>query len=192
MTLRHLKSPKWSAALLVLSLSVVRAAALDITRSADDYFHGGAMHYLSNNVPAALNVVTNGLQQYPGDEKLQKLEALLKQQQQQQGKDQQDQQKQQEKDQQSQQDKLQSKQDQPDKPEQQPKEDQQPQQNAGQPEQQKDQDAKGQPAGAEEQPQEMTPEQALRVLDSTKGDEQVLPLKPAQPPPQSNQKLKDW
>jgi Ca-activated chloride channel family protein len=194
MTLRPLKSLKWSAALLALSLSVVRAAALDITRSADDYFHGGAMHYLSNNVPAALNVVTNGLQQYPGDEKLQKLEALLKQQQQQQqqDKDQQDQQKQQEKDQQSQQDKQQSNQDRPDKSEQQQKEDQPPQQNAGQPEQQKDQNAKAQPAGAEEQPQEMTPEQALRVLDSTKGDEQVLPLQPMQPPPQSNQKLKDW
>src|ERR1044072_4214476 len=62
----------------------------------DDFFHGGAMAYLSNNIPTALERVTNGLALYPNDEKLKKLEALLKQQQeqnqQQQNQDQQDQQ----------------------------------------------------------------------------------------------------
>ena len=82
------------------------AAAIDITKSAEDYFHNGAMAYLSNNIPAALNVVTNGLEQYPGDEKLKKLEALLKQQQQEQNQNQnQDQQQEQQKsDEQKQQD----------------------------------------------------------------------------------------
>ena len=51
---------------------------------AEEYFHGGAQLYLSNNIPAALETVTNGLQRFPQDEKLKKLYELLNQQQQQQ------------------------------------------------------------------------------------------------------------
>ena len=88
------------------------AAALDITKSAADYFHGGAMAYLTNNIPAALDVVSNGLVQFPDDEKLKKLEELLKQQQQQNQQDQQDQNKEQNQDQKDQQNKQDQKQDQ--------------------------------------------------------------------------------
>src|SRR5471030_2130494 len=51
---------------------------------ADDFFNGGAQLYISNNIPAALEKTEAGLQFYPNDEKLKKLEQLLKQQQQQQ------------------------------------------------------------------------------------------------------------
>src|ERR1051325_3084319 len=79
----------------------------------DDFFHGGAMAYLSNNIPAALERVTNGLAIYPNDEKLKKLEELLKQQQQQNQQQQnQDQQQNQQKNDQSKQDQKNQKQDQ--------------------------------------------------------------------------------
>jgi hypothetical protein len=193
MTSQHLKRlSAWL--LLVCGLTALHVAAIDITKSADDYFHGGAMSYLSNNIPGALNVVSNGLEQFPDDEKLQKLEALLKQQQQQQqqqqNQNQQDNQQQnqdQQKDQQQPQDQSQSDKDQHSK--------QDDQQQNQQPDQQKDQqaqqNAEGQ-AGDTADQRQMTPDQALRVLDSAKGDEQVLPLQKLQPPPPSNRKLKDW
>ena len=49
---------------------------------ADDFFNGGAQLYISNNIPAALERTESGLKIYPDDEKLKKLEELLKQQQQ--------------------------------------------------------------------------------------------------------------
>jgi Ca-activated chloride channel family protein len=176
------------APLLLTLLAAGPANAFDMTKSADDYFHGGAMSYLTNNIPQALNVVSNGLNQYPDNEKLKKLEALLKQQQQQQQNEQTQQQQDQQQDQQ-QQNQDQQNQQQPSKPDQekeQPNQDQ-PQQNSGKPEDQ--QNAQTQQSGAD-QPQEMTPEQALRLLDSTKGDESVLPLQKVQPP--ANRPFKDW
>lgn len=201
MTSRPLNSRKQLFLLIAVLLPALWAVAIDITKSADDYFHNGAMSYLSNNIPAALNVVTNGLEQYPNDEKLKKLEALLKQQQQQQQDQQnqqqnQDQQKdqqqsdskdQKDKDQQSKQDQQQQQSQQQD----QQKNDQESQQKAGQSGDKEKQDAQGQAANASDRQQEMTPEQALRVLDSTKGDEKVLPLQQQVPPP-SGQKIKDW
>src|SRR5690349_17556137 len=67
---------------------------------ADDFFHSGALSYLSNNIPHALEVVTNGLRFYPNDPKLKKLEELLKQQNQQQQQQNQQQQNQSKQDQQ--------------------------------------------------------------------------------------------
>jgi membrane protein involved in colicin uptake len=174
-------------AFLLISMLISSASAFDMTKSADDYFHGGAMYYLSNNIPAALGVVTNGLNQYPDSEKLQKLEALLKQQQQnQQEQQQQDQQKEQQDQPQQNQD-QQNQQQQPDQQKEQPPKDQSAQQNSGKPEEQ--QNAQAQQSAAEQQ-QEMTPEQALRLLDSTKGEEAVLPIQKAQPP--ANRPFKDW
>ena len=49
---------------------------------ADDFFNSGAQFYISNNIPAALERAEIGLKLYPDDEKLKKLEELLKQQQQ--------------------------------------------------------------------------------------------------------------
>ncbi len=51
---------------------------------ADDFFNSGAQFYISNNIPSALEKTEEGLKFYPSDEKLKKLEELLKQQQQQQ------------------------------------------------------------------------------------------------------------
>ena len=69
---------------LLISLNLLLALpAVHAQQTADDYFHGGAISYLSNNIPHALAVVTNGRAIYPEDSKLKKLEELLKQQQQQ-------------------------------------------------------------------------------------------------------------
>ena len=48
-----------------------------------------------------------------------------------------------------------------------------------------------QQAAAAQQGEQMTPEQAMRVLDTTKGDEKILPVQ-MEKPPQSDKKLKDW
>ena len=86
---------------------------------AGDFFNGGAQLYISNNIPAALERVEMGLKTYPDDEKLKKLEQLLKQQQQQN----QQQQNQQQQNQQNQQ--QQSQNDQQKKSDEQKKQDQQ-------------------------------------------------------------------
>jgi len=203
MTSRRHNIPSQSLTLLAALLFAVRATAIDITKSPDDYFHNGAMAYLSNNIPAALNVVTNGLLQYPDDEKLKKLEELLKQQQnQKQKQDEQksDQQKQQDQQkdqsQQSNQDdqqKPQDKQDQQKSDEQKQKEEQDKQKQGQQPkpDEQKNSGEQQQAAASDQKPEQMTPEQAMRVLDTTKGDEKVLPVQMAKPP-QTDKKLKDW
>src|SRR5271154_5091724 len=49
---------------------------------ADDFFHAGAQFYISNSIPQAREQVDMGLKLYPNDEKLKKLDELLKQQQQ--------------------------------------------------------------------------------------------------------------
>jgi superfamily II DNA/RNA helicase len=197
MTSPHHRSNRLFAPLLGLILLAWRTSAIDITKSPDDYFHSGAMAYLTNNIPAALNFVTNGLEQYPDDEKLKKLEALLKQQQQQQQKQQQNQD--QKQDQQKQQDQKkdqsqQSKQDDKQKSdEQKQKEDQDKQRQAQQPnpDDKKDSGEQQQAAASSQKPEQMTPEQAMRVLDTTKGEEKVLPIQVAKPPP-TDKKLKDW
>src|ERR1035437_152138 len=68
---------------------------------ADDFFHRGAQFYISNNIPEAKKAVGDGLTFYPDDDKLKKLDELLKQQSQSQSQSQnsKDQQKQDQKDQ---------------------------------------------------------------------------------------------
>jgi Ca-activated chloride channel family protein len=180
---------------------------------ADDFFNSGAQFYISNNVPAALERVEGGLKAYPDDEKLKKLEQLLKQQQQQQ------QQNQQQQNQQNQQ--QQSKNDQQKKSDEQKKQDQQQQNQQQNPQQQKqDQQNQADQKKAEEQkqqeqkqdsgdkskdekqaqqqqgqpvkPGEMTPEEAKHLLDAQKDNEQVLQLKPKDKPEQSQRPVKDW
>lgn len=199
---------------LLLSLSLLLCAAQNICaqlRPADDFFHSGAQFYISNNVPKAKEQVDLGLKHYPDDEKLKKLDELLKQQQQsqsQQNQQQQEQQKQQEqsksqdskdqKDQQSQDKQDQQKQDQKDqekKSDEQKKEEEQKQQ-----EQQKSAADKKDEQKPEDKPDEgrpvkagqMTPEEAKRLLDSQKGNEQFLQLKPQEKPKDPQRKTKDW
>jgi hypothetical protein len=182
---------------LLLSLSLplltlCRAAA----ETADEFFHGGAQSYLSNNIPGALEVVTNGLQRFPKDVKLQKLYELLNQQQQQQQQDQENQEQQQ-----------QPQKDQPQKPEEQQQQEpqaqqDQPQKDSPAPPQQDKRDSERPPqkpgkqkAGTEAPPvaaHEMTPEEAKQLLDAQKGEEQVLIFPPPGEPKSRTKQLKDW
>jgi hypothetical protein len=155
--------------LFLLSLSVLIGFTARAQQSADDFFHGGAMFYLSNNIPSAKEVVTNGLQRFPEDEKLKKLWELLNQQQQQQQNEQkQDEKKQDEKKQE--QDQKQQQQD------------------------QKSQESKGDEKKEQKEMQAhaMTPEEAKQLLDAQKGEEQVLQFRPKDEPRNRSKKLKDW
>ena len=151
---------------------------------ADDFFNGGAQFYISNNIPAALERVESGLKIYPDDVKLKKLEQLLKQQQQQSRQNQKNQQNQ-------------------SKQSQQKNQESQPQKSGGQQNQQPNQPNQPQPQnnpGENKQAQqasamkgrEMTPEEAKRLLDAQKGDEQFLQLKPRGKPEDQNRPIKDW
>jgi len=191
---------------LLLCATSLRAQYLP----ADDFFNGGAQLYISNNIPAALERTEAGLKIYPGDGKLQKLEKLLKQQQQSQQNQQNQQQQQQQQQNQSQQSKSdqqknqqnqqnqqqqnseQQKQDQQNqnKPDQQKKEDQQKQQQNSSADQQqkKDQPQSGEPAKLGE----MSPEEAKRLLDAQKDNEQLLKWQPPDKPRDPNRPVKDW
>jgi len=176
---------------------------------ADDFFDSGAQFYISNNIPAAKQQVDTGLKIYPNDEKLKKLEELLKQQQQsqnsqsQQNQQNQSQQNQSQKNQRSQQ-QLNQQQSQQNSQEQ-PKQDSQNQSGEKKDGRQKqaeqkssgekkngekpgNQNDEGQPVAAGQ----MTPEEAKRLLDAQKGDEQILQLKPQGKPEQSQHPIKDW
>jgi hypothetical protein len=135
--------------------------------TAENFFNGGAQSYLSNSVPKALEIVTNGRALYPDDAKLKKLEELLKQQQQQQQQ------------QQNQQNQSQS----------QKNQQQQQQQNQQSQQQQQKQEQGGQ---QQQQPGQMTRAEAERLLDSQKGNESALVFKPAAKPEDQNRKFKDW
>ena len=197
---------------LLLSVSLLLPAWQTArAQSADDFFNRGAHSYISNNIPQALESVQSGLKHYPDDVKLKKLYKLLKQQSQQQSQNNQSQQNQQN---QSQPQKSNSGQNQPPqnqpqsrqnsqppqpkqnepnqsarKNEEQPK--QQPQQKSGEQqggEKPENQNGQGQPVAAGQ----MTPEEARRLLDAQKGDEQVLQWKPQGRPEEQNRRIKDW
>lgn len=157
--------------LLLFATLGVRA---QINESADDYFNGGAQYYISNNIPDALKRVETGLKIYPEDVKLKKLEELLKQQQ-----NQQKQQQNQSQNQKSQSQNQQQKQN----PTPQQQQSQQNQQNQANSQKQQEQQA---------QAQAMTPEEAKRLLDAQKGNEQLLKFNSQNQPQNANPPLKDW
>lgn len=182
--------------LLLLPLVFAAQKACAQLAPADDFFNSGAQLYISNNIPAAKERVESGLQLYPNDEKLQKLEKLLKQQQQQQSQSQQNSSSQKNQQQPSQQNSQEQKNqsEQKQNPADQKKDEQQKQaeqkkssaenSNGGKKE---NQNGEGQTAAGQ-----MTPEEAKRLLDAQKGDEQVLQLKPQGKPENQNKPLKDW
>jgi Ca-activated chloride channel family protein len=198
---------------LLISLSLLLIAAQKLCAQlapAEDFFNGGAQLYISNNIPAALERVEMGLKTYPEDEKLKKLEQLLKQQQQQNQQQQNQQNQQQQNDQQKKSDE-QKKQDQQQKQDQkkdsqQQKQDEQKQNQSDQKkdaeqkqaEQKKDSGDKpkdekpDQQQGQPVKPGQMTPEEAKRLLDAQKGNEQLLQLKPENKPRDSRRPVKDW
>ena len=167
---------------------------------ADDFFNGGAQLYISNNIPAALERVESGLKTYPDDVKLKKLEQLLKQQQQQNQQQQNQQNQQQKQDQQksqpqpNQQSSQQNSQDEQKQADQKKDEQQKQQEQQKQSAQKKDgekpedKNAEGQPV----KPGEMTPEEAKRLLEAQKGNEQLLQLKPPEKPRNNSRPVKDW
>ncbi|MEI7535460.1 MAG: hypothetical protein WCK57_13920 [Verrucomicrobiae bacterium] len=189
-----------SLSLLLLCVAPKAGAQL---APAEDFFNSGAQAYISNNIPAALERVEMGLKTYPDDVKLKKLEELLKQkqqQQQQQNQSQQqksdDQKNQQQQNQQQKNSDDQKKQDEQKKDQSDQKKDEQQKQpeqpkpaddkkNGDKPENQK---GEGQPV----KPGEMTPEEAKRLLDAQKGNEQIFQLKPDGKPRDPNRPVKDW
>ena len=63
---------------LLLSISLFALLSHKLcAQSADDFFHGGAQSYLSNNVAGAREEVDKGLKLFPDDIKLKKLDELL-------------------------------------------------------------------------------------------------------------------
>jgi Ca-activated chloride channel family protein len=169
-----------------LAVLLLLAAWAAHAQSAGEFFNGGAQLYISNNIPAALGKVEDGRKLYPDDVKLKKLEELLKQQSQQQ-QSQQNQQQQNQQNQQQKQDSQKSQQDQqaqnqPGKPA-----DQQPSPKEQQKEKSEAQKEQKQAAG-----QEMSPEEAKRLLDAQKGGEQFLQFQPKNPPESQNKPIKDW
>lgn len=155
---------------------------------ADDFFNSGAQFYISNNIPSALDKVENGLKFYPDDEKLKKLEALLKQQQQSQQNQQQQNQQQNSQDQQKQDEQKQNQSEQQKVEQRKQQEQQQASGQKKEGEKQDRQNAEGQPV----QPGQMTPDEAKRLLDAQKDNEQVLQLKPQGKPENQNRPVKDW
>ena len=184
---------------LLLSLSLLLLAGQPAGAQfapADDFFNGGAQLYISNNIPAALDRVELGLKTYPDDVKLKKLEQLLKQQQQQQKQNQQPQNQQnqqsqsqsQKSDQQKQDEQKQSQADQK-------KTEAQKQEEQKQAAAQKKNDQQPDKPDAEKQSVkagEMTPEDAKRLLDAQKGDEQLLQMQPQEKPRDPSRPVKDW
>jgi len=185
-----------SRLLISLSLALLawQTTAVAQIAPAADFFNSGAQLYISNNIPAALERTEAGLKIYPDDVKLKKLEELLKQQQQsqqqqsqqnQQNQSQQQQNQQQQKPDQNQQQQDQQSQNQPNQPK-----DQQPQpaNSAGK---QGDEKKDGQDAQASAA-KEMSPQEAQKLLDAQKGDEQLLQWKPPAKPKDNQKPVKDW
>jgi Ca-activated chloride channel homolog len=177
--------------LLLLSVSLLLAWQAARAQTADDFFNSGAHSYISNNIPDALKSVESGLKQYPDDVKLKKLYELLKQQQ----KSRSNQSRQNQKDQ-SQPQKSNSQQNQQQE-QKQNEQNQSGQKNSEQnkrPQQQKsgekreNQNKHGQPLKAGQ----MTPEEAKRLLNAQKGNEQFLQLKPPEKPQNNHQPIEDW
>jgi Ca-activated chloride channel family protein len=174
---------------LLISLELLLLATLAArAQTAEEFFNGGAQFYISNSIPSALEKVEGGRKLYPEDVKLKKLEELLKQQQQQQQQQQQKNNQQQSQNQQKQQD--QQAQNQSGQQNDKQKQEQQQAKTAGKQtnEKQDGQTKQAQAAAA----QEMSSEQAQRLLDAQKGDEQFLQLKPKNPPESPNRPIKDW
>jgi Ca-activated chloride channel family protein len=206
----RLSPPTRFPASLLASLSLLWLGGLSAQAqflTADDFFNSGAQFYISNNIPLAKERTETGLQIYPNDDKLKKLEQLLKQQQQQQQQNQQnqkDQQSQSQQGQQGQQKNQDQQQQQQDKQSQEQKEKEQQAQKEA--EQKKEQEKQAQAAEQKKGESgdetnevaeangahQMTPQEAKRLLDSQKGSEQYLALKPKDQPHPQNHVVKDW
>ncbi|MEY4918660.1 MAG: hypothetical protein RL616_2573 [Verrucomicrobiota bacterium] len=183
---------------LLVSLSLLLCAAQNLRAQLappDDFFHGGARLYISNNIAGAKEIVRQGRKLYPEDAPLKKLEELLNQQNQQQQQDQSQQQKSDEQKDQQQQNQQQKNPEDQKKQDEQSKADEQKAKEQPKPDEQKkdgDQTDKKEAEAQPVKPGEMTPEEAKRLLDAQKGHEQLLQLKPDAKPRNNSRPVKDW
>lgn len=182
----------------LISLSLVPLAGLAAcAQTADDFFNSGAQFYISNNIPAALDRTQEGLKLYPGNVELKKLEELLKQQQRQQSRQNQDQ-KQQNQSQQKRNSSSRKNQEQQNQQKQEQQAENQSQQQKQRQQAQSSANQSNKKGGEQKEPtmpisaNQMTPEEAKRLLDSQKGDERFLQLKPPTPPQNSQRPIEDW
>jgi hypothetical protein len=168
--------------------------------NAGDYFHRGAQFYIWGKKQEAKNEVITGLKLFPEDAPLNGLAGLLKkeeeqkqqpQQQQQNQQQSQDQQKEQSKQDQNQQNQSQ-KQDQQQKPKPSPDEQNQQQEAAAQQADKSKDDSEQKDQGEAYAAGKMTPEQARQLLDSQKGEEMMLPVKPEEKPTERRRPVRDW
>ncbi|MBD3244306.1 MAG: hypothetical protein GF331_27190 [Chitinivibrionales bacterium] len=151
-------------------------------KTADEYMHGGAQHYIHGRPKQAKMIVAEGLARYPDDPRLAALAGLIKDEEQQQQQNQQDQQNEQDQqdqqDQQNQQDQQQKQQD-----EQQNKQDKQDGQQKNQDQKQNEQDPSDQDDKQNQPPQprpqkndeeKMKKEEAARLLRQFADDDKNL------------------
>ncbi len=175
---------------LLLSISLLLVAMGLQAQTPEEFFHGGAQSYITNNLAKARETVGQGLKLFPDDPKLKKLDELLKQQSQQQ----------------SQQDQQKSEpQSGEQKPENKEQKDQPKPGESGEPKEQPEkaeQDAgkksgqgaepKGQKAEEPPKDGQMTSQQAKQLLDGQKNDETLLPFSPKEKTADRRRVRKDW
>jgi outer membrane biosynthesis protein TonB len=137
------------------------------------YFHPAAAHYIQGETAAASNLVAQGLNIDPDDQKLLELKKLIEQQQEQEQQQNKDQQQQRDKNEQEEENQEQQPQDQEQEGDQQDqnREDPKQEENKGDEQnQQNEQQEQPQPAPQKEM-SEMTPEEANQLLDAMKQEE---------------------
>ncbi len=207
-------SKKFMALRLPLILSALwLMGTLGLAATADDFFHSGAQQYIFGKMDKAKETTQKGLLQFPEDSKLRRLEELLKQQQQQSKDDQNkkdDQQKNDQKQDQEQSKQDQSKQDQSKQDQEKQQQNQQDSQKdqEKQAQQQKDQqnaEKQGDASKPEDQSEEqkaaqagramagrMTVPEALKLLNTTKDDENMMPFYLQLRTNRNQRVLKNW
>ena len=201
---------------ILLSLSILAVPVCFAADNAGDYFHRGAQFYIWGKKQEAKNEVITGLKLFPEDAPLNGLAGLLKKEEEQKQQPQQQQQNQQ---QSQDQQKEQSKQDQNQQQQQSQEKNDSSQQNQQNQSQKQDQQQKSKPSPDEQNQQQeaaaqqadkskddseqkdqgeayaagkMTPEQARQLLDSQKGEEMMLPVKPEGKPTERRRPVRDW
>lgn len=169
--------------ILVLCFSMAVQAEMDGEAIDSSYFHPAASLYIHGDLSSASNLVANGLSVFPENGKLLRLKELIEQEQQKQDQQQQQNQDQQNQDQQNQdQNKDQQNQDQQNQDNQQDPDQQDNQQDPDQQDEQKPEEQENQEQEQEQQPQDQQPQdqpraeqmsedEAKRLLDGMKQDE---------------------
>lgn len=152
---------------LIISIIFILSSNL-LSQSADDYYHSAAQSYIKANYEQAKQAVAEGIAKYPNDPRLAAIAEKLKNEEEKQN--QQQEQQEQEQEQQQQQEQEQQKQEQQEQEEQQQQEQQQQQQ----------------------QMEEMSKEDAERILDALKEDEKDEQKKRQVKVPANGRVLKDW